>query len=104
MRSYLQLESTRGRCEKTIQRAEPCLFGMYTVVACLFSLAPQKYKRSGGVNWEGKEHLTFSDAMTVVRKWLWSEWVFRASGNEQAFENLPADFREMILGGLAPAA
>ena len=104
MRSYLELESTRGRSPKTVQRAEPCLFGMYTVVACLFSLAPQKYKQSGGVNWEGKGHLTFSDAITVVRKWLWSEWVFPASGHKQVFENLPADFRELILNGLAPAA
>ena len=104
MRSYLGLESTRGWCEKTVGRAEPCLFGMYTVVACLFSLAPQRYKRSRGVDWEGKEHLTFSDAMTAVRKWLWCEWVFRASGHQQAFEKLPAEFRELIEDGLAPAA
>ena len=104
MRSCLELESTRGRSPKTAQRAEPCLFGMYTVVARLFSLAPQEYERGGGVNWEGKEHLTFSDAMTAVRKWLWREWVFPATGHEQAFEKLPADFREMILDGLAPAA
>ena len=104
MRSYLKLESTRGWCQKTVRRAEPCLFGMYTVVACLFSQAPRQYKRSCGVDWQGKEHLTFSDAMTAVRKWLWNEWVFRATGNQQAFEKLPEEFRELILDGLAPAA
>src|SRR5262249_7842932 len=27
MRSYLGLETTRGRCERTVLRAEPCLLG-----------------------------------------------------------------------------
>ena len=104
MRSYFRLESTRGWCQKTVQRLEPCLFGMYTVVACWFSLAPQRYKRSGRVDWQGKEHLTFSDAMTTVRKWLWHEWVFLATGHREAFEKLPVGFQDLILDGLAPAA
>jgi len=104
MRSYLRLESTKGWCKKTVQRLEPCLFGMYTVVACWFSLAPQRYKRSSGVDWQGKEHLTFSDAMTAVRKWLWHEGVFLATGHRQAFEKLPVEFQDLILDGLAPAA
>jgi len=104
MRSYLKLESTRGWCKKTVQRAGPCLFGMYTVVACLYDLAPQQYKGSRGVDWEGKDHETFSDAMTAVRKWLWRDWVFPATGHRQAFEKMPGEFRELILDGLAPAA
>jgi DDE superfamily endonuclease len=104
MRSYLKLESTRGWSKKTVQRAEPCLFGMYTVVACLYDLAPQQYKGSRGVDWEGKEHQTFSDAMTAVRKWLWREWIFPATGHQQAFEKMPGEFQELILDGLAPAA
>ena len=54
-------------------RVEPCLFGLYSVIVCSYSQLPAKYTKRKGVDWEGKEGLTFSDAMTVVRKWLWVE-------------------------------
>ena len=34
MRAYLGLETTRGRTKNTVLRAAPCLFGLYSVVAC----------------------------------------------------------------------
>jgi hypothetical protein len=104
MRSYVGLETTRGWKKETVLRVEPCLFGMYSVVACLFSQLPEKYKQGRGVNWVGKKDVTFSDAITAVRKWLWLEWVFQAGGHRDAFENLPGGFQELILNGLAPAA
>jgi hypothetical protein len=42
MRSYLGLETTRGWKEKTVLRAAPCLFGLYTVVAGLYSRLPRR--------------------------------------------------------------
>src|SRR5262249_2620253 len=33
MRAHLGLETTRGWCRKTVLRAAPCLFGLYSVVA-----------------------------------------------------------------------
>jgi hypothetical protein len=104
MRSYVGLETTRGWKKSTVLRVAPCLFGLYSVVVCLFSQLPEKYAYSRGVDWEGKEGLTFSDAMTAVRKWLWAEWVFRAAGHGDAFENLPDEFKALILNGVAPAA
>jgi hypothetical protein len=104
MRSYLGLETTRGWSKETVRRVAPCLFGLYTVVVCLFSQMPQKYKQSRAVDWKGKPGLTFSDAITGVRKWLWVEWVFPACGYGATFENLPEEFQELILSGLAPAA
>jgi hypothetical protein len=104
MRSYIGLETTRGWTKETVLRVEPCLFGLYSVVACLFSQLPKKYKQSRGVDWAGKKDVTFSDAMTAVRKWLWAEWVFRVGGHRDTFENLPGGFQELILNGLAPAA
>jgi hypothetical protein len=56
------------------------------------------------VQWAGKQTVTFSDALCCVRKWLWVEWVFSTAGQKQAFENLPDDFQELLLNGLAPAA
>ena len=54
MRSYLGLETTRGWKEKTVLRAAPCLFGLYTVVACLYSQLPKRYAGVRAVEWAGK--------------------------------------------------
>jgi DDE superfamily endonuclease len=104
MRSYLGLETTRGWKEKTVLRAAPCLFGLYTVVACLYSLLPRRYARVRAVQWVGKTDVTFSDAITAVRRWLWREWVFAIPGYKPAFAKLARPFRSLLLHALAPAA
>ena len=104
MRSYIGLETTRGWKKATVLRAAPCLFGLYSVVVCLYLLTPEKYRSKGGVWWTGKQEVTFSDAISAVRKWLWVEWIFASAGQKQTFENLPEDFQELLLNGLAPAA
>jgi DDE superfamily endonuclease len=104
MRSYLGLETTRGWKEKTVLRAAPCLFGLYTVVACLYSQLPKRYARVRAADWPGKQDVTFSDATTAVRRWLWLEWVFAIPGYDQAFAKLSQPFRSLLLTALAPAA
>jgi hypothetical protein len=81
MRSYLGLETTRGWKETTVLRAAPCLFGAYTLVACLYSQLPRRYAAVRAVDWAGKQDVTFSDAITAVRRWLWLEWVFAIPGH-----------------------
>ena len=56
------------------------------------------------VDWPGKQDVTFSDAITAVRRWLWLEWVFAIPGHRTAFSKLDARFRQILLNGLAPAA
>jgi hypothetical protein len=104
MRSYLGLESTHGWKEKTVLRAAPCLFGLYTAVACLYSQLPRRYARVRAVLWPGKEDVTFSDAITAVRRWLWLEWVFAIPGYKPVFQKLSRPFRALLLHALAPAA
>jgi hypothetical protein len=104
MRSYLGLETTRGWTEKTVLRAAPCLFGAYTVVACLYSQLPRRYAGVRGVDWAGKQAVTFSDAITAVRRWLWVEWVFAIPGYREPLEKLPRPFRCLLLHALAPAS
>jgi DDE superfamily endonuclease len=103
MRSYLGLETTRGWRERTVLRAAPCLFGLYTVVACLYSQLPRRYARERAVAWPGKTDVSFSDAITAVRRWLWLEWVFAIPGYKPVFEKLTRPFRTLLLHGLAPA-
>jgi DDE superfamily endonuclease len=102
-RCHLGLETTRGWCRRTVLRAAPCLFGLYTVVALLYQALPES-KRAGGVRWPGKVGVTFSDALTSVRRWLWREWVFPQAGGEAAVEKLPQSLRDVLFYALAPAA
>jgi hypothetical protein len=104
LRSYLGLETTRGWCRNTVLRAEPCLFGLYTVVALLYATLPAKYARVRVVDWPGKSDVTFSDAITAVRRWLWQQWFFAIAGHSEAFQKLPPSFRSLLLSGLAPAS
>jgi uncharacterized protein YerC len=104
VRSYLGLETTRGWSRNTVLRVAPCLFGLYTVVTWLYAELPARYARVRVVDWPGKRDVTFSDAITAVRRWLWVEWVFAIPGHREAFSKLRGPFRQILLNGLAPAA
>jgi hypothetical protein len=103
-RSYLGLETTRGRVRNTVLRAEPCLLALYTLVVWLYAELPVRYRRARVVDWLGKSDVTFSDVITAVRRYLWVEGVFSLSGHREAFEKLGAPLRQILLNGLAPAA
>jgi DDE superfamily endonuclease len=104
IRSYLGLETTRGWSRNTVLRAAPLLFGLYTVVAWLYAELPARYARMRAVDWPGKRDVTFSDAITAVRRWLWVEWIFAMPGHRGAFSKLSGPFRQILLSGLATAA
>jgi hypothetical protein len=103
VRCHLGLETTRGWCRRTVLRAAPCLFGLYTVVALLYQSLPEA-KRSGRVEWPGKQGVTFSDALTSVRRWLWREWVFPQAGGGTTMDQLPESLHKVLFYALAPAA
>jgi hypothetical protein len=79
------------------------LFGLYSIVAALYQALPQG-KRSGSISWPGKATVTFSDALTSVRRWLWTESVFRQAGFDGVLKKLPEPQRGLLLAALAPAA
>ncbi len=102
-RAYLGLETTRGWCRRTVLRAAPCLLGLYSVVALLFMALPEQQRRAS-VQWPGKAVVTFSDALTAVRRWLWSEWVFPQAGGATPVQQLPEPLQTLVFSALAPAA
>jgi DDE superfamily endonuclease len=102
-RAHLGLETTRGWCRRTVLRAAPCLLGLYSLVALLFAALPPA-QRAGGVKWPGKGHVTFSDALTALRRWLWSEWVLPQADGGAAVAKLPQHVQELLFAALAPAA
>lgn len=104
MRSYLGLETTRGRTENTVLRAAPCLFGLYSVVALCYASLPTRGLHIATISWSGKTTVSFSDAMTTVRRWIWLHWVFETHHKSEVFRNLPRDFQKTILRALSQAA
>ena len=58
---------------------------------------------AGGV--AGKTGVTFSDALTAVRRWLWREWVFPQAGVDAVVQKLPEPVQDPALrpctGGVA---
>lgn len=102
-RSHLRSATTQGWSERTVLRATPCLFGLYSVVALLYHALPESKRRSG-ISWPGKRSVTFSDALCSVRLWLWSEGVFPQADRRFGLEKLSLPLREVLQTALAPAA
>jgi hypothetical protein len=103
VRSCLHLETVRGWCRTTVLRGTPCLFGLYSVVASLYNELPTA-RRTVAISWPGKRAVTFSDALAVVRRWVWSDGVFAGAQGGSTIEKLPAPLREVLYLALAPAA
>jgi len=104
VRSYLHVQTTRGWSRDTVLRMGPCLFGLYTVVAWLYASLPGRWSRVRVVDWPGKHAVTFSDAITAVRRWLWLQWVLTIPGHRDALQKLKPGLRKILLNSLAPAA
>lgn len=104
MRSYLKLEKTRGWTEKTVLRTAPCLFGLYAVIALWYAELPARWRKQQLVSYTGKRSVTFSDAITAVRRWLWDEWGFATPEHKGAFAKIPPGLRATLLQAVAPAA
>jgi hypothetical protein len=75
MREHLGLERNRGRCKQTVLRVEPCLFGMYSLIALWFACLGGDPLNRIVVTWPGKTNVTFSDAMGSVRREAWSIYI-----------------------------
>jgi hypothetical protein len=103
VRSCLHLETARGWCRATVLRVTPCLFGLYSVVASLYDKLPAS-RRVGSIPWPGKVGVTFSDALTAVRRWIWADGVFAQVHGGTKVGKLPPSVRELLYLALAPAA
>lgn len=96
-RAYLGIETTRGWSQQTVLRAEPCLFGLYTVVALWYAALPAADRAEPVVQWTGKKAVTFSDAVTLVRRDLWHHWIFENPQYKSVVEKLsPRQQRQLL--------
>lgn len=103
-RAHLGLETTCGRTEATVLRTAPSLICLYSIVALLYAITPARYTRAAAVLWVGKGHVTFSDAISALRRWFWLEGLFSTPEVRAPLRELPRRFRQCLLYALAPAA
>lgn len=89
-REHVGIETTRGRFAQTILRAEPRLFGLYTLITLWFAELPDSERKATVVGWSGsvQKTLTFSDAITLVRRHIWRFWVLEGPRHATAFQKL----------------
>jgi hypothetical protein len=76
-RSHLGIETQRQWSDLAIGRTTPALFGWYSLVTLLaHTLPPAQTRLVRTAAWYAKPRPTFSDALAVVRRELWSHYHF----------------------------
>lgn len=102
VRAHLGLQTTRCRTQRSILRAAPCLFGLFTVVSLIYAqIAKRRNPRPRQMPCYRKAEPTFSDALFAVRKLVWGQIFLRHRSCGLDVTALPRRFRTMILCYLA---
>lgn len=89
-RAHLGVETQRQWSERAIARTTPALLGLFSLV----TLLAHKPMTSGAVSlpqsaWYTKATPTFSDALALVRKRLWTQMTFPTSHGDADVEKIP---------------
>jgi hypothetical protein len=98
-RRHLGMETQRQWSDLAIRRTTPALLGLFSLVTLWASqLAAERGSVVEYVRWYPKPLPTFSDALALVRRELWTAQVFATSPADQTAENVPADLIDRLLG------
>src|SRR5215207_8570004 len=106
VRQRLGFETQRHWSEQALRRTAPALLGLFSVVALLAHRhrrrIPKAVRRAA---WYDKRHPTFSDALALVRKELWTqEATFCASPQQEDTVKVPRAFVERLTDAVCYAA
>ena len=108
VRQRLGFETQRHWSERAIQRTAPALLGVFSVVTLVAHQYMANNKGEVVVRraaWYDKEHPTFSDALALVRKELWSqEATFCGSCADPETVKVPQEFMERLTEAVCYAA
>jgi hypothetical protein len=105
-RQRLGFETQRHWSERAIRRTAPALLGLFSVV----TLLAHQYMAKGegsvrGAAWYDKTRPTFSDALALARRELWSqEATFCGSMREYETVKVPRKFVERLTDAVCYAA
>lgn len=106
-RRHLGVETQRQWSDLAIRRTTPALLGLFSLVT-VFAHQPMVRRNVGAavqrVAWYRKPCPTFSDALALVRKELWTHSTFRRSPREPDTVEVPRAFVEHLTETLCYAA
>ena len=101
----LGLGSPRRFSRKAVQRVEPWLLGLFSVVSLIYHNHLQTHPvQVLSWPWYAKTDPTFSTALCCVRRLIWDEGVFSQPRFVGAVEKLPRKFKDYLLNRLTQAA
>ena len=106
-RRHLGIETQRQWSDNAIARTTPLLFGLFSWVTllahALYSAPSSASPRQAA--WYTKSLPTFSDALALVRQYLWSIYpTFRISNDEPDTLQIPKPFFDTLVSTLSYAA
>ena len=106
-RRHLGVETQRQWSDKAIARTTPLLLGLFSWVTllahALFTAHPSAVPRQAV--WYPKTLPTFSDALALVRQYLWTAYpTFRISRDEPDMLKIPKPFFDTLVSTLCYAA
>jgi hypothetical protein len=104
-RAHLGIETQRQWSKLAIARTTPLLFGLFSLITLLaHELMPTAAKPIRAAAWYAKELPTFSDAIALVRRQLWSHSYFSISGQEPDLIKIPRSLLARFTDALCYAA
>jgi DDE superfamily endonuclease len=104
-RAHLGLETQRQWNDQAIGRTTPALFGLYSLVTVMaHALQEREAPVVRTAAWYAKACPTFSDALAVVRRELWSACHFTTSGSHAEMVKIPRSVLERLTDTVCYAA
>jgi hypothetical protein len=104
-RAHLGIETQRQWNALAIARSTPVLFGLFSLVTLLANtLIKDQAKVVRTAAWYAKEQPTFSDALAMVRRCLWSSCHFQTSDSEADIVKIPRSLFERLTDAVCYAA
>jgi DDE superfamily endonuclease len=104
-RAHLGIETQRQWSDLAIGRTTPALFGLYSLVTLLAHSLPRARTRLvRTAAWYAKPRPTFSDALAVVRRELWSHYYFSRSKAKSEVVEIPRSLLERLTDAVCYAA
>jgi hypothetical protein len=104
-RAHLGIETQRQWSDLAIARSTPILFGLFSLVTLMANtLIKDQAKVVRTAAWYAKEQPTFSDALAMVRRCLWSSSHFQTSLSETEIVKIPRSLFERLTDAVCYAA
>ena len=97
-RRHLGMETQRQWSDLAILRTTPALLGLFSLATLWASqLAAERGPVVECIRWYPKPLPTFSDALALIRREVWTAQVFAISPAARTARNVPADLIDRLL-------